>query len=434
MKTLYWSICVFGILVLEDSCQKVTYNGDQVLKIIPETSEQAYYLQELSNKWMLDLWKPDMVEEIHPGYEMHVRVPFSHVHQMKNILFQLQMKYKVLINDVQELIDKTTVKETMMQRRSLEEYDYTKYHSMNEIYHWMDQIKDKYSGLVKQHYLGSTYEQRPIYYFKIGWPSNNTKKIVFMDCGIHAREWISVSFCQWFVREILANQNKTLLSSILKKLDFFVVPVLNVDGYVYTWTTERLWRKNRMPFADGFCYGVDLNRNFDSHWCSIGASKDCDSLTYCGPSPASELETKAVSALIQSAKANIVSYLTFHSYGQLILIPYGYTTINSPNHDELMVVAKKAATKMKEKHNITYRVGASSVILYDNSGSSSDWAADIGIRFSYTYELRDEGTYGFQLPPEQIKPTCEEIMTGVMSMVEYLNEKYFNNSAMAITS
>lgn len=64
-----------------------------------------------------------------------------------------------------------------------------------------------------------------------------------------------------------------------------------------------------------------------------------------------------------------------------------------------------------------------------NSGSSRDWATDLEIPFSYTFELRDNGTYGFVLPEDQIQPTCEEATAGILSIVNYLNEKHFNSAS-----
>ncbi|XP_075037479.1 carboxypeptidase O-like [Mixophyes fleayi] len=359
---------------------------------------------------------------------------------MKEKLVQQNIPYKIMIEDVQKLIDSTPVRDNKARAISLETYTYTEYHPMDEIYEWMELIKDKHSDLLTQHLLGHTYEERPIYYFKIGWPSDKTKKIIFMDCGIHAREWIAVAYCQWFVKEIIArHKNDPLLRNILKQVDFYVVPVLNIDGYIYSWTTERLWRKNRSPHNNGTCYGVDLNRNFDSHWCSVGASPDCESLLFCGPTPASEFETQGVASIVETMKSNILMYLTIHSYGQLILLPYGYKYHPSVNHYEMTKVAEKAAAIMKEKHDIEYTVGSSSVVLYYNSGSSADWAADIDIKFSYTYELRDEGSYGFELPPNQIQPTCEETLTSMLSLFNYMNETYLEqledeNGAAAINS
>ena len=59
------------------------------------------------------------------------------------------------------------------------------------------------------------------------------------------------------------------------------------------------------------------------------------------------------------------------------------------------------------------------------SGSSRDWARDIGIPFSYTFELRDNGTYGFVLPEAQIQATCEESMAAILSVLDDVYEKYW---------
>nr|DBA20028.1 TPA: hypothetical protein GDO54_015769 [Pyxicephalus adspersus] len=361
--------------------------------------------------------------------EVHVRVPASLLDEVKGSLLQKDIAFAVMINDVQALIDKSNINERSVQT-SLSSFDYTKYHPMNEIYTWIDQIKDAHPDLVTLNYLGSTYETRPIYYFKIGFPSDKKKKIFWMDCGIHAREWISVAFCQWFIRELVERYNSNnVINEALENIDFYIVPVLNIDGYVYSWTTDRFWRKSRSPHNNKTCYGVDLNRNFDSNWCTIGASSDCNSITFCGTGPASEPEVRAVQQLVSSVKSDILCFLTMHSYGQLILLPYGYTKDPSVNHEEMLTVGQKAAARLAQISGTQYRVGSASHILYSNSGSSRDWATDLGFPFSFTFELRDNGTYGFALPEGQIKPTCEETTAAIVSIIEYLNEKHFNNAS-----
>ena len=64
-----------------------------------------------------------------------------------------------------------------------------------------------------------------------------------MDCGIHAREWISPAYCQWFVNEALNGK----FSKYLNQVKFLVQPVLNPDGYAHTHSSSRMWRKNRSP-------------------------------------------------------------------------------------------------------------------------------------------------------------------------------------------
>ncbi|XP_018415878.1 PREDICTED: carboxypeptidase O-like [Nanorana parkeri] len=313
--------------------QAVVEEADVVVEVVDSSlsSSSAYNRQH----FQLDLWKPDLIEEIYTGREIHVRVPSTYLQRMKENLGQQNIPFTILIEDVQILIDRSLGGRSRARAISLETYNYTMYHPMNEVYEWMKQVTDKHGDLVSHHLLGHTYEKNPIHYLKVGLPSQKTKTVIVMDCGIHAREWISVAYCQWFVKELIARyKNDDLLNKLLKQVDFYVIPVLNIDGYIYSWTDERLWRMNRSP-QNGTCFGVDLNRNFDVKWCETGASTDCESITFCGPSAASELETKALVTLVERLKPNILMYLTMHSYSQLILLPYGYTNLPSENHEEM---------------------------------------------------------------------------------------------------
>ncbi|XP_043916438.1 carboxypeptidase O-like isoform X2 [Protopterus annectens] len=409
---------------------------DQVLRIVPQDTIQADFMQNLCKDLMLDLWLPQMSELIRPQSEVHVRVPSSSLNEVKIKLEEKSIQYDIIIENVQNLLE---IQTQNVRPRTVKTvlYNYTKYHSMEEIYQWMTDISEKHSEVVTHNFLGMTYEKRPIYYLKIGFSSEKPKKIIWMDCGIHAREWIAPAFCQWFTKEVLQNyKNDPKIERLFKNIDIYMLPVLNIDGYIYTWTTDRLWRKSRSPppYENCTCYGTDLNRNFDSHWCSIGASSDCCSQTFCGVEPASEPEVKVVADFVTSNKDDILAFLTFHSYGQLILTPYGYTEQPAANHDELMDVAHKAADALKEKHGTEFKVGPSSWVLYKSSGSSRDWVRDVGINFSYTFELRDNGTYGFRLPEEQIQPACEETMAAVKTVINYIHEKHFStDEASAIT-
>ncbi|XP_032920959.1 carboxypeptidase O [Catharus ustulatus] len=428
-------IISLGILIPGKFSLKVQYDRDRVLHIVPETLQQVQHLQLLCSTLMLDLWKPLLPEDITAGEDLYVRVRAPLVQQVKDSLDQHVISYRVLIPDVQKLVDQSMPKERSSHRQVSGGYVYTEYHPMEEIYQWMTQIQKNNSELVTQHFLGKTFENRTMYYLQISQPSNKPKKIIWMDCGIHAREWISPAFCQWFVKEILQNyKTDPKIRRFLQHLDLYVLPVLNIDGYIYSWEKERLWRKSRSPYENGTCYGVDLNRNFNSSWGSVGVSFNCSSDLFCGSGPESEPETRAVAQFIKSKKSDILCYLTIHSYGQLILTPYGSTTKPPSNNEELMQVAKEAAAALTGKYGTSYKVGSTALILYSNSGSSRDWAHTIGIPLSFTFELRDTGTYGFVLPADQIQPTCEETMLAVTTIIDYVDKKHFPNGAVVLTS
>ncbi|KFP47475.1 Carboxypeptidase B [Cathartes aura] len=252
------------------------------------------------------------------------------------------------------------------------------------------------------------------------------KKAIFMDCGFHAREWISPAFCQWFVKETVETYGKdTVMTTLLNSLDFYVLPVVNIDGYVYTWTKDRMWRKTRSKNAGGPCLGTDPNRNFNAAWCTLGASKNpCDS-TYCGSAPESEKETKALADFIREHLSTVKAYLTIHSYSQLLLFPYSYTHELPSNYEELNSIAHAASKQLASLYNTKYTYGPGATTIYPAAGGSDDWAYDQGIKYSFTFELRDTGRYGFILPESQIKPTCEETLLAVKYIANYVLEHLY---------
>ncbi|XP_037552300.1 carboxypeptidase O-like [Nematolebias whitei] len=313
------------------------------------------------------------------------------------------------------------------------EHNYYKYHPMEEISTWMTQTEKDHPDLVTLVEYGKTYEKRTITLLKIGLNTDAKKKAIWMDCGIHAREWIAPAFCQYFVKQILETyKTDTKMKEMMKNMDFYVTPVLNVDGYMYSWkdNTTRLWRKNRSPGPSASCYGTDLNRNFDSNWGTVGVSFNCSSAIFCGTHATSEPEAQALTDFVKSRKEDFLCFLTIHSYGQLLLLPFGHPNYTATNYKELMKVGLGAAEAILKVHGKNYTVGTSPDVLYPNSGSSRDWARLQGIPFTYTFELRDEGTFGFQLPEDQIQPACEEAYSGALHIITYAHDKTFSGAVV----
>uniref|UniRef100_A0A672IT24 Carboxypeptidase O n=1 Tax=Salarias fasciatus TaxID=181472 RepID=A0A672IT24_SALFA len=316
------------------------------------------------------------------------------------------------------------------------EHDYFRYHPMPEITDWMWLMVEDHPDLVTVVDYGRTHENRTISLLKIGLDTGLKKKAVWMDCGIHAREWIAPAFCQYFVRQILqTSKTDPKMELMMKNLDFYVTPVFNVDGYVYSWkdNTTRLWRKSRSASPPGCdCQGTDLNRNFDSNW-AVGVSSNCCSSRYCGTGPMSEPETQFLTYFMGSWKDDFLCFLTIHSFGQMLLFPYGHPNFTASNYAELMEVALAAAEAIQEVHGMIYKVGIASDVIYPFSGSSQDWAHMLGIPLTFTFELRDNGTFGFELPEDQIQPSCEEAYSGVLHIITYAHDKAFSAAAAVWT-
>ncbi|XP_077300564.1 zinc carboxypeptidase A 1-like [Arctopsyche grandis] len=289
------------------------------------------------------------------------------------------------------------------------------YYRLEDIHAWMDSLGAAYPKVATVISAGRSYEGRDIKGLKISFTSG--RRSVFIEGGIHAREWISPATVTYLINELLTSSDPSF-RRIAESFDWYIFPSVNPDGYVFTHTWYRLWRKTRTPHST-FCYGADPNRNWDFHWGEEGTSTNTCSETYGGPEAFSESETYSLSKMIESIGSELDVYLSFHSYSQILLISYGTTGQRSENFDDEYEIGKKAAEALSQKYGTEYQVGNSQEILYATSGSSSDWAKyNFQIPIVYTYELRDTGENGFLLPAEQIIPNCEEVMDSIVAIFE----------------
>ncbi|NXY90529.1 CBPA6 Carboxypeptidase, partial [Alcedo cyanopectus] len=327
----------------------------------------------------------------------------------------------VLIADLQQAVENQTGARPYRNRRSLSGYNYEVYHSLEEIQSWMLHLNKTHPDLVHLFSVGESYEGRPLFVLKLGRRTRPSKKAVWMDCGIHAREWIGPAFCQWFVREALQTyQTDPAMRKMLTQLYFYVMPVFNVDGYLFSWTHDRFWRKTRSKNTRFRCHGVDANRNWKVKWCEEGASlHPCDD-TYCGPCPESEPEVRAVSRFLRRHRRQLRAYLSFHAYAQLLLYPYSYQHAAIPNFSCVASAASAAVQALHSAYGVHYRHGPAASTLYVSSGSSMDWAYKAGIPYAFAFELRDTGHFGFLLPEALISPTCTETMLAVKNITLHL--------------
>jgi len=255
--------------------------------------------------------------------------------------------------------------------------------------------------------------------------NNATIKRIFWQGGQHAREWIGPATVMYQIVQLLENYGSDpLVTSFLQNMEFVVVPMSNPDGYEYAHTNERLWRKNRRKNSGG-SFGVDLNRNWDDHWGGSGSSGVPTSETYRGTGPFSEPESLLISQFINSynQQNNIMAGIDFHSYSQLVLRPYGWTTANSPDNTALKIIGDGISFEIQRNSGKRY-TSQRSIDLYITTGTASDWYYTEGIWAAYTIELRDTGTYGFILPPSQIVPTGVEIWASMQYFCSIVLDTY----------
>lgn len=192
------------------------------------------------------------------------------------------------------------------------------------------------------------------------------------------------------------------------------------SGFVYSQSTDRLWRKNRQPRSGTTCVGTDGNRNWNYQWSvSGGASTNPCAETYRGLAAGDAPEIRALQTFTSGLRTRgIKLFIDWHSYGQYILLPYGYScSARASNHDRQMSVAQGYASRMLSVGGTRWTVGPSCSTLYASTGSAPDYMSGAaGAEFAWTLELRPgsgSGSSGFVLPANQIRPSAVEQWEGL---------------------
>ncbi|CAK1555706.1 unnamed protein product [Leptosia nina] len=395
---------------------KVDYSGAQVWKVSTEKNGVRAVIGLLRRRNLIATWAGNQ------SY-VDVLVKPQAVENVTRVFKRENIDFNIIIDDLQKRINEENPPlddlEVELQDRRGHRMTWKQYHRIEDIYGFLDYLAKTYPAIISVRSIGKSYEGRDLKVLRIsnGQPSN---RAVFIDGGIHAREWISPATVTYFINRFAENFQDE--DDDIKNIDWYFLPVVNPDGYEYTHTADRLWRKNRKPAIARQCYGTDLNRNFGYRWGGKGSSSNPCSDIFRGSRMFSEPESKAVSEFIKNAAANFTAYLTYHSYGQYILYPWGYDNAVPPDHKSLDDVGKAMATAIQQTGGSQYTVGSSSGVLYPAAGGSDDWAKGQGIKYSFTIELSDTGRYGFILPTSFIEPVAKESLAGLRVLASYVNK------------
>ncbi|PWN25445.1 Zn-dependent exopeptidase [Jaminaea rosea] len=344
--------------------------------------------------------------------------------------------------------------------RGVEDHFHNGYHNLANITAWLSWQVFQNPSLAELVELGTTYQEKVIQGIRIGRDAGRGKREVVIVGGAHGREWITTSTCLYLISHLLSASPSTPGSaSHLDKFSFLIIPVLNPDGYEHTWGrgSDRFWRKNLQPtgshdWLGRECKGLDVSRNFPVHFSASSSltGSGCDS-TYPGQEALSSSEARALASYLSRSGEEgeeVLSFIDLHSYGQLILYPWlscasassdGYASDNAtaattttappiPDEEDMAELTLGAARAAKLVHNKVYRAGRGCEVMYSQEGSAVDFAytarrgsaqggdGGAGIKWSFEVELRDEGSWGFLLPPGQVRDTGEEMA----ALLDYL--------------
>ncbi|XP_052060732.1 carboxypeptidase B-like [Mytilus californianus] len=424
-------IYVFLALTTFATLQTARYDDYQVLQVTPMSLENKKEVLQIIQRHDVSIWHRQR-----NGKSIDIQVSPNIIDVVTRELHDVNAPYSRWIPNIQLLIDEQQIEEYEKAdgfKDPGQTFSLSRYNTFEEISAFIHSLtRTKFTGpsgddiLVDHKVIGKTYEENPIHLIKIS-KLGSPKKAIFLESGIHAREWIAPAVALYIINQLAYNPSRsTAVEQLVDDFDWYIIPVLNPDGYVYTHNKDRLWRKNRRRplFGDNLtdiCHGVDLNRNFDYKWGEGTSTEDPCTETYSGPSPFSEPETLAVRKLLMNRNIDFLLYISLHSYGQYWVYPWGYTSTYTKDVKYLDLGAFIATEALKQKYNTDYTVGSVYNALYAAEGISLDYVkGQAGIKYTYTVELRDKDKYGFLLPQNQITPTCEEMMDGIMALVSYI--------------
>ncbi|MFH1748733.1 MAG: M14 family zinc carboxypeptidase [Planctomycetota bacterium] len=402
------TLVIVGLLPVSNGDEVTRYDGHQILRVYPHSWEQIDQLHAIGAQLASDY------EGVGPTDYIFSPAALERLHS-------IDVYYEVVVADLQKVID--AERERIAQAGPVDPRGrgwYDEYKSYNDILAKIDAMLSDHPELVSVIDIGDTIEGRDILAIRISGPGTNKPAVLF-NATQHAREWIAPMVAMYIADHLVYNYDTDpAIQSLVDRVEFFFVPMVNMDGYIYTWTNNRMWRKNRRDNPGTSCDGVDLNRNWGVGWSGPGASGDpCDE-TYYGTAPFSEPETAALRDFY-TANPQIVSNIDYHSYSQLIMSPYGYTYDLPADHGTFMQLNLAMQAEIQAVHGEYYGAGPIASTIYQASGGSVDWCYDDQDIFSFTIELRPE-TYwqgGFELPPDQILPTCEENLPAALYLAEW---------------
>ncbi|CAG0886879.1 unnamed protein product [Darwinula stevensoni] len=316
------------LLVAFVAAEQQRYDGYEVLRFYPETHEDLAFLAELRKDNRLDFW----TEIRRPTTD--VMVPPSMMNELQRLLSSHPIAHDTMIPDVQKLVD--LQRAGMPEDGSPRAMSWDSYHRLSDIHDYLDELAVTYPDLVTVFSIGESFEGRDLKMIKIS--SGVATQKIWIDAGIHAREWISPATATYIIRELVENYDAN--KDIVDTFDWYIFPSHNPDGYEYTHTNVRMWRKTRSDYGDpSGCIGTDPNRNFDYHWMDApGASDNPCSDIFAGPEPFSESETAAVETFLipENADGSFKAFLTIHSYAQMWLSPWSWTLELPVDYDDLV--------------------------------------------------------------------------------------------------
>ena len=264
------------------------------------------------------------------------------------------------------------------------------FYTWDEANVWIDSLVSANPAIACTESIGDTYQGRPQRVIKLSvnntfYSDDASMANAWYDGLIHAREGAAMRNMRYWAMWLCSNYQRNGYNGyqatwVLENREVWVLPVNNVDGWVYNESTSPggggMHRKNMNWTAGGD--GIDLNRNWSVDWGGSGSSGDPSSSTYRGTGPLSEPESSNIDTFWQTYTPTQMH--STHSYSNALIYPWGFTSSPTTHaaaystQGEMMV---KWATG--EEHYTSYYFGTS-------AGNTRDHAYGVHGAMSWNHE------------------------------------------------
>ncbi len=287
-----------------------------------------------------------------------------------------------------------------------------------------------FPNLVSRQLIGHSYENRDIVALKISdnVGTDEDEPEVLFTAHQHAREHLTVEMALYLLTELTTKYGSdTRVTNLVDSREIWLVPDMNPDGGEYDIRNGSYagWRKNRQPNSGSSAVGTDLNRNWPYNWgCCGGSSGSPSSETYRGPSAGSAPEVAVVMDFVRTrvvgGEQQITTNIDFHTFSELVLWPFGYTTANTApgmtqqDYNTFSTLGQRMASS----NGYTPEQASD---LYITDGSIDDWLwADQHV-YSFTFEMYPSsgGINGFYPPDEVIGRETARNREAVLTLLDY---------------
>ncbi|WNZ08966.1 M14 family metallopeptidase [Streptomyces sp. 11x1] len=305
----------------------------------------------------------------------------------------------------------------------------SRYHNYAEMTNEINSVVAANSSIASQRVIGTSYQGRNIVAIKISdnVGTDEAEPEVLFTHHQHAREHLTVEMALYLLNELTSDYGTdSRVTNMVNNREIWIIPDINPDGGEYDVATGsyRSWRKNRQPNSGSSAVGTDLNRNWNYRWgCCGGSSGSTSSDTYRGTAAESAPEVKVVANFVRSRVVGgvqqIKTGIDFHTYSELVLWPFGYTTADTATGmtaDDRNAFATVGG-KMAASNGYTPEQSSD---LYITDGSIDDWLWGNQKIFGYTFEMYPGSAWGggFYPPDEVIARETARNRDAVLQLLE----------------